>query len=589
MDRNAGLIRFVVANNRTLTVAAVVLLGIGGILEGFGIAAALPVLEAMVGAEGSERGALAEGLTTALGAIGITATVNTLLIFLVVMFLIRAVFLYAASITVGFGVARMVMEFRLRLIRAITRAEWKHALSYPTGYIANALGSESDRTGMAYAEFTQMVAEGIQVLVYLALVFFISWQTGLAAIAVGGTVLLLFQGRVEASRRAGHDQVNVRRSVLARLTDALPSLKPLKAMGRERYLLPRLEQETHAYFEAQKRELASTELLKKAREPLVMTALAAGLWGVITYSTISSTSVMILAALFYRSVTSITNMQQRWVSVTVGDHSFRSLMEHIQSAEDARERWVSTGTPPPRLRESLRLDGVSFSYGDAQILRGVDAELQAGTFVTLAGPSGSGKSTLVDLITGLLRPTGGRILIDGIDLSEVDVPEWRKHIGYVPQEPMLFSDSVMNNISLGDPDISVQDVENALRIASAWEFVQNLPNGLDQRIGEGGMQLSGGQRQRLSIARAVVVRPSLLILDEPTTALDTVSESEVGRAISGLRSHLTILAISHQTALRDLADVVWELNGGRIQMTTTSGAEWAPEDSASVDMYPAQG
>lgn len=589
MDRNVGLIRFVVANNRTLTVVAVVLLGIGGILEGFGIAAALPVLEAMVGAEGSERGALAEGLTTALGAIGITATVNTLLIFLVVMFLIRAVFLYAASITVGFGVARMVMELRLRLIRAITRAEWKHALSYPTGYIANALGSESDRTGMAYAEFTQMVAEGIQVLVYLALVFFISWQTGLAAIAVGGTVLLLFQGRVEASRRAGHDQVNVRRSVLARLTDALPSLKPLKAMGRERYLLPRLEQETHAYFEAQKRELASTELLKKAREPLVMTALAAGLWGVITFSTIGSTSVMILAALFYRSVTSITNMQQRWVSVTVGDHSFRSLMEHIQSAEDARERWVSTGTPPPRLRESLRLDGVSFSYGDAQILRGVDAELQAGTFVTLAGPSGSGKSTLVDLITGLLRPTGGRILIDGIDLSEVDVPEWRKHIGYVPQEPMLFSDSVMNNISLGDPDISVQDVENALRIASAWEFVQNLPNGLDQRIGEGGMQLSGGQRQRLSIARAVVVRPSLLILDEPTTALDTVSESEVGRAISGLRSHLTILAISHQTALRDLADVVWELNGGRIQMTTTSGAEWGTAETASIDMYPASG
>jgi ATP-binding cassette subfamily C protein len=198
--------------------------------------------------------------------------------------------------------------------------------------------------------------------------------------------------------------------------------------------------------------------------------------------------------------------------------------------------------------------------------------LKAGSFVTIVGPSGSGKTTLTDLITGLLVPTGGRILIDGADLANADVQGWRRRIGYVPQDPMLFSDTIRGNVTLGNRSVSDAAVWEALNRASATDFVSQLPGQLDHRIGELGTGLSGGQRQRLAIARALVTQPSLLILDEPTAALDKDSEAEVCRAIEELRGKLSIVTISHQPALRRLADEVWEVEGGHLRPTFAQDA-----------------
>lgn len=574
-----NLLGYVASTDRMRTVLMVVLLSIGGILEGFGIAVALPVLETITGSAGDEPSAFARRLEAVLGTVGIPATLGSMLAVIVVLYAVRGVLLYGAAVFAGITIASVAKQLRLRLLRAVTQAEWKHTLSYPTGYISNAISNEAGRTAMAYQEFAQVIAEGIQVLVYLTLVFLVSWQTGVAAMAVGAVILLLLHGRVNASQRAGRDQVHVLRAVLARLTDALPSLKPLKAMGREQYLLPLLEEQTHTYYERQKHEIAHTELMKKAREPLLMAALAFGLWAVMRFTLIESTSIMILALLFYRTVTSITNMQQRWVSVAVGDQSFRSLMEHVSQAEGAREQWPSR-TPAPRLERGIRLEDVRFTYGQHEVLRGVSADIPAGSFVVLAGPSGGGKSTLTDLVTGLLRPTSGRVLIDGADLSGFDIATWREQIGYVPQEMMLFSDTLISNIRLGR-DVSDSEVEDAVRAAGAWDFVQSLPDRLEQKIGEGGIALSGGQRQRVAIARALVARPTLLILDEPTTALDAVTEQEVCNTLGKLRGSLTVLAISHQPAIRGFADTVMVLDKGEV--TLLQGGDNVPAGTSAEE------
>ncbi|MEX1258875.1 MAG: ABC transporter ATP-binding protein [Gemmatimonadota bacterium] len=572
MESRNGLVQYIARHDRARVTLMVVLLALAGVLEGFGIVAALPVLESMVSADAGTESGLSLAIEQGLRTVGLEPSTGLLLTLLVVMFTLKGVVFYLAVLTVGTVVARVAMELRIRLLRAISSAEWRHVLRYPSGFISNAVSNEVGRTGMAYQEFAQVVAEGTQVIVYLAIVFLMSWETGVAAIGAGAVILLILQGRVMASRRAGHDQVQILRSILARLTDALPSLKPLKAMGMEGYLLPRLEEETEAFFIAQRKEIASTELLKKAREPLLMAALAFGLWFVLTFTTLAATSIMILAGLFYRTVTSITNMQQRWVSVLIGDSSFRSLMEHIEAAETARETWAEDGKPPPRFEEELRVEDLSFSFGDTAVLKGANATLRAGRFVAVVGPSGSGKTTLTDLLTGLLRPAGGRILVDGVSLAEAGVRGWRRQIGYVPQEPMLFSDTVRANVTLGNPAFGDNEVEAALRAASAWDFVMALDGGLNHRIGEEGTTLSGGQRQRLAIARALVTRPSLLILDEPTTALDTVSEQEVCRAIARLKGKLSILSISHQPALRELADEVWDVRDGKIHILVAGAA-----------------
>ena len=188
----------------------------------------------------------------------------------------------------------------------------------------------------------------------------------------------------------------------------------------------------------------------------------------------------------------------------------------------------------------------------------------------LVGASGAGKTTVVDLIIGLLRPQKGEIWIDELSLAHVDLKRWRSMIGYVPQETLLLHDSVFNNITLGDPDLGPESVENALRAAGALEFVEAMPQGMHSIVGERGGKLSGGQRQRIAIARALVHQPQLLILDEATSALDPDSESTIGRTLQKLRGALTIIAISHQQTLIQSADRAYCIENGQALLVDTA-------------------
>ncbi len=174
------------------------------------------------------------------------------------------------------------------------------------------------------------------------------------------------------------------------------------------------------------------------------------------------------------------------------------------------------------------------------------------------------------MITGLLQPESGQIWIDDTRLDELDPKQWRRMIGYVPQENLLLHDTVLNNVTLGDKDLSEADAERALHEAGAWDFVSAMNAGMRTMVGERGAKLSGGQRQRIMIARALVHRPRLLILDEATSALDPESERAIARSLASLRGELTILAISHQPALVKSADVVYRLEQGSAVIDTTN-------------------
>jgi ATP-binding cassette subfamily C protein len=170
---------------------------------------------------------------------------------------------------------------------------------------------------------------------------------------------------------------------------------------------------------------------------------------------------------------------------------------------------------------------------------------------------------VVDLLIGLLRPDSGRISVDGQPLDTLDLRQWRRSIGYVPQETLLLHDSIAHNVSLGDTELDEAAIERALRSADAWDFVATLPEGIYTSVGERGGKLSGGQRQRIMIARALVHGPKLLILDEATSALDAESAEAVRVTLEHLRGHLTILTITHQELLVGIADRVYRLEDGR--------------------------
>jgi ATP-binding cassette subfamily C protein len=202
------------------------------------------------------------------------------------------------------------------------------------------------------------------------------------------------------------------------------------------------------------------------------------------------------------------------------------------------------------------------------VLRDVSLEFPKGTITVLTGPSGSGKTTITDLLIGFRTPDSGRVLIDNRPLHEFVLREWRTMIGYVPQELVLFHDSVFSNIALGDPEIGEAEVRAALKAAGALEFVENMAEGLHTQVGEKGTKVSGGQRQRIALARALVTRPRILILDEVTSALDPETERAIVENILALRGEATIIAITHRPALLEIADQIYELAEGRIVSAT---------------------
>jgi ATP-binding cassette subfamily C protein len=202
-------------------------------------------------------------------------------------------------------------------------------------------------------------------------------------------------------------------------------------------------------------------------------------------------------------------------------------------------------------------------------------DIPVGRITVLTGPSGAGKTTLSDLLIGFYQPQTGMIQIDDVPLADLDLTKWRAMIGYVPQEIILLHDTILANITLGDADLSDSEIRAALDAAGAWEFIRAMPDGLMTRVGEKGVKISGGQRQRIALARALVRKPRLFILDEVTSALDPQTEREICRTISDLASNMAVFAITHRPALLEIADRVYELRDGRIEERAPSTASAA--------------
>lgn len=540
------------------------LLIVAGLAEGVGLMTLLPLLEFAVGESGGEQSELTRSVVDALGALGVPPGLGPLLCIIVLALAAKAFFRWMAMKQVGYTVAQVATDLRLRLLRALLRARWSFFAEKPTGYFANAISSEARRASSAYEMACQALAGIIQIGVYLAVVVAVSWEVALIALVVAPTVLFALRAFVSMSREAGDEQTHLMRHLIGRVTSLLPGIKPIKAMARERHLLPFLEKETEDFNRARRQSVLASESLRAFQEPIIVLVLAAGLYGAVTVGTASASAVIVAAVLFYRVMTTVGNLQTQYQSVTVNESAFWSLMETVEEAEAAEEDVRPDGRPPPPLEQSLLLQNVTFTYGDEPVLRNVDVEIPAGELVTLVGASGAGKTTLVDLLTGLLAPSEGEILVDGTPLSEVDVVAWRRQIGYVPQDTPLFNDTVYQNVTLGEEAFDRADVERALRAAGAWGFVSSFAQGMDRMVGERGSQLSGGQRQRIAIARALIGRPRLLILDEATTALDPETEQEVCDTLRELRGKTTIVAISHQPAIRRVSSRAYVVSGGRI-------------------------
>jgi ATP-binding cassette, subfamily C, bacterial len=559
--RTLGFIAAMVRTYPRQTLLLVVLLVISGVVESVGIFALLPLLELATGTAAQERAAVSRYVEAVLLHVGIPLRLDAMLILISAAMLVKGAFRLLAMRQVGYTVSRVATDLRFDYIDSLLSARWSHLVQQPAGRLASAMGHDAMRASAAYRQVCALFAVLVQIVIYATVAVLISWQIALMALAAGATMVAIRSPLVGRARGASQDQNQLVRSISIRLTDALAGIKPIKAMGGEQYLRPLLNAEVDGLNRAQQRQVLAWEGVVASHEPLLVVLLSIMLYTTVVLTAQPFASVLVVAVIFTRLVGQIGQAQTHYQEVTFGEAAFWAVRESTAIAAAQRES-VTGRLPAPDLDSALFLDGVTFGYGDAHVLDRVSLEIPAGRFVTLVGPSGSGKTTIADLIVGLYSPSSGRITVDGVPLDSIDLGSWRRRVGYVPQDAFLFHDTLFHNVSMGDPAISRDQVRAALEQAGAAEFVASLPAGLDTLLAERGARLSGGQRQRVAIARALVRRPRLLILDEVTTSLDPVTEAAICETLRGLGGSVTILAISHQAALVDVADIVYNVEKG---------------------------
>jgi ATP-binding cassette subfamily C protein len=443
-------------------------------------------------------------------------------------------------------------------------ARWEFHLNQPIGRLAASMGGETAKTARAYAAGVAIIVVVIHAAIYIGVAFMVSWKATLIALAVGMFFWYPLNRFVKKAKHAGRRQTRLSKSMSADFVDSIQSIKPLKAMAREDRAETILVAKTKKLKRALQKEIISKESLSAFQEVIKVAFILSAIYVTVVIWGMAPTAVMILTLLLGRIMGKLSKIQKDYQNMGIMESGYWSMMETFDSARKMRERKL--GDRIPELQQAIRLEGVTFAYSKNSVLNDVSLVFPAGEITAIVGPSGAGKTTIVDLVIGLLRPQAGEVWIDDLSLEQVDLHQWRRIIGYVPQETLLLRDSIFINVTLGDPDITEQEAEEALRKAEIWEFVKTRRKGIHSSAGQRGLKLSGGQRQRIAIARAIVRKPKLLVLDEATTALDPENEAAICETLRKLRGEITILAISHQPAVLEVADRAYSIQDGKVML-----------------------
>lgn len=534
---------------------------VAGIAEGLSLTALLPLLSIAVGeSSGSSESGIGKFMEKTLQNVGIEPTLDTILVIIVGGMFFKGLVLLLANRQVGYTVAHVATALRLDLIEALLASRWQYYLRQPVGSLANSVATEAYRAANGFEHSVNVLALAIQVLVYSIVALFISWEATLASLVIGLFLLIALNRLVTATRRAGTKQTHLLRDLLTYLSDVLGSVKSLKAMARDNVADAILHDQTQYLEKATRKEVMNRAALTALQEPILAALTASGLYIALVVWELSLPEVMLMVFLLTRILGLLNKTQRRHQQLAAQESAYWALRKAADDARAAAER--ATGTLQPTLQKGITLHHVQFHYGPKTIFRDLTIEIPINTFTAVMGPSGAGKSTLLDLLCGLTEPQAGEVQIDGVSLHDINLRQWRHMIGYVSQDTILLHDTIMNNILVGEPSLTAEDAERALRQAGAWEFVSKLPEGLQSVVGERGNLLSGGQRQRIAIARALAHNPSFLILDEPTSALDPESEQTICETLQQLSKNLTIIAVSHQPAVINAANRVFMLSNG---------------------------
>ncbi|WOD44299.1 ABC transporter ATP-binding protein [Hwangdonia lutea] len=487
---------------------------------------------------------------------------------IVVMFLLKNIFGYLANYFLVF--------LRNGVIRDIRNKVYKKTVELPLSYFSEQRKGDilsrvtSDVLDLQYSFLSVLeliVREPLTIIFTITIMLYISPQLTLF-IFIFIPVMGFIISKIGKSLKRKSDRVQKEQGIfLSALEETLTGLRIIKGFNAEEKFNERFQESTTRFYHFSNKLLNRQNLASPSSEFLGILMIAVILWYggnlVLTGdSELDGSTFLVYMGLSYNILTPAKAISRALYNIKKGGAAAERIQEIIDTPNPLKDK--ENAIEKNSFDSEIKFDNISFKYQDDYVLKDFSLTIPKGKTVALVGQSGSGKSTIANLITRFYDVNKGQILIDGIDIRDLSTGSLRAQLGIVTQDAILFNESIKNNMTLGKDNATDEEIIEALKVANAWEFVKDLPEGINTNIGDSGNKLSGGQKQRLSIARAVLKSPPIMVLDEATSALDTESERLVQVALENMMKNRTSIVIAHRLSTIQNADEIVVLNKGQI-------------------------
>jgi ABC-type multidrug transport system fused ATPase/permease subunit len=534
-----------------------------GLCEGLGISLLIPLLEVQ---NTQSESTYSRYIFNFMEYIGLEPNIFSLMILLLALFSLKALFMVAKAVVSQSISTAMLLELRNTFCYKYTRVKYEYFINKKLGYFNNLITTESTSAISGLKSFISVIITIVFIGIYCAGSLVINPELTLIVFAAC-IILFCFLKRISRYLQklsALVTQTNA--DVQSLLIQKLNYFKYLKSTNSFTPVLNQVKEKTKLYKDLSFKTGVISEMFQPIAEyfTLVVILLIIGYYVGLQETPIQE--IFILLLFLYRTLLRILQLQSAWQRFSVFTGAVNVIHTEGQSLNSNQEQ--EDGVALTSFNESIELHNVDFHYGERQALFNINMVIPKNKSVGIVGPSGSGKTTLFDLLTGLLAPTSGVISIDGMDYRKTDIASLRLMLGYVTQEPVIFDDTIANNISFWscspeNPEC-LDRIKKAAKIANCTSFVNECEKGYDTNLGEKGVRLSGGQRQRIAIAREAFKNPQLTIFDEATSSLDTESEQHIQKSIDNMMGTCTIVIIAHRLSTIRNCDLIYVMDSGRI-------------------------
>ncbi len=541
----------------------IVLSLIATLLESLGIASVVPLLT--LNSKVDSQDYISRILTTILDFFNLEKTFSSLIIFIVIVFFLKSVFYLFQEVSRLYIINSFLRELKTYFAVEYSKMKYSYFVNTTTGYFNNIVNKECDTTIGSFRRYSEVVVALCSAMVFLSMSLAINLYFTIIIISAGATVHFLFKKIRILSSGFSFELANSNAKIQDFFIQFIHYFKYLKSTGNAATVSASLTNE----IKVNTRLMFSTQLLN-AFTNSTFAFIKILLFLVVFYYIVEIRGQSVITALIpvlfiHKGITYLFLAQERW-------QSFCGMIGGVRTVEIAKKALAvnqerTYGTCINGFNSSLSVDCVNVAYGEDIILKSVSINIQKNTCIGIAGPSGSGKTTILDLITGLVVPSKGNVLLDGKSYNDIDMYSLRSLFGYITQEPVVFNDTILNNITLmkfRDTEQEWKRVYQAVNMANCNELIEQAPEGYSTKVGDKGVKLSGGQRQRISIARELYLSREILIFDEATSALDTESEKSIQNSIQAMLGSKTMILVAHRLSTLKICDIIYIVEDGKI-------------------------